>query len=204
MIILGLDIATTTGFAWYEPGSSLSSIKTGLIKAVGENAEEKAASLAQQMVKMLRETRPDFVAIEQPMRNVKTFTKEVDTLHGAESVETINPNALQLSALVGAAVAIVAAYRIEWETIPTATWRKSYFGSGFQPPRKPINDKFGRQKVDKKGRLMWKADWKTPAVERARAFRIDVKNADAAEAVGIAFAGAGLQTFKMMQAQRAA
>src|SRR5690606_26650897 len=77
MLILGLDIATTTGFAWYEPGSSLSSIKTSIINAVGENAEEKAASLAQQMVKMLRETRPDFVAIEQPMRNVKTFTKEV-------------------------------------------------------------------------------------------------------------------------------
>lgn len=34
-LILGLDIASVTGFAWYEPGSSLSSIKTGLIKATG-------------------------------------------------------------------------------------------------------------------------------------------------------------------------
>lgn len=50
MIICGLDIATVSGFALYEPGSSLSSIKTGLIKATGENAEEKAASLAVQLV----------------------------------------------------------------------------------------------------------------------------------------------------------
>jgi hypothetical protein len=43
MIILGLNIATVTGFSWYEPGSPLSSIK---IKTAGDNAEEKAASLA--------------------------------------------------------------------------------------------------------------------------------------------------------------
>ena len=34
MLILGLDIATTTDFALYEPGQPLSTIKTGLIKAV--------------------------------------------------------------------------------------------------------------------------------------------------------------------------
>jgi hypothetical protein len=41
----GLDIATVSGFAWYEPGSSPSSIKTGLIKAAGDNAEEKQPRL---------------------------------------------------------------------------------------------------------------------------------------------------------------
>lgn len=34
ILILGLDIATTTDFALYEPGQPLSTIKTGLIKAV--------------------------------------------------------------------------------------------------------------------------------------------------------------------------
>lgn len=193
-LILGLDIATVTGFAWYDDKASLSSIRTGLIKAVGDNAEEKAADLALSLLAILKAEKPDFVAIEQPMRNVKSFTKEVDTLNGPEEISTINPNALQLEGLVCAAIAIVAAYRIPWGTIPSATWRKSYFGSGFKPPMKQI--KQGKKQV-------WKKDWKRAAVDRAMSLRIDVKNADAAEAVGIAFAGAQTQGYKMLQARAA-
>ncbi|MFC3208117.1 hypothetical protein [Aquamicrobium soli] len=184
MLILGLDIATTTGFAWYEPGSSLSSIKTGLMKAEGENAEEKAASLAQQIVAMFKAGRPDFVAIEQPMRNVVSFKKKRQDFGGEVEEQTINPNALQLSSLAGAAVAIIAAYRIPWETIPSATWRKHFLGMG----RSPAFDR---------------AAWKRAAVDRCRAFKIAVKNSDAAEAVGIAMAGETCQRFKAMQARAA-
>lgn len=180
MLILGLDIATTTGFAWYEPGSRLSSIKTGLIKATGDNAEEKAASLAQQLVTMFKADRPDFVAIEQPMRNVVSFKKTKQTLTGPVDEQTINPNALQLEGLVCAAVAIIAAYRIPWETIPSATWRKHFLGMGRSPG-------FDR------------AAWKRAAVDRCRAFKIDVKNADAAEAVGIAMAGEACQRFRILR-----
>jgi len=192
MIILGLDVATTTGFAWYDTDAkSLSAIKTGLIKAEGDNAEQKAASLAQQLVRMFRDpvTRepslPDFVVIEQPMRNVKTFTKRRQDFGGEVEEQTINPNALQLEGLVCAVVAIVAAYRLPWETIPAATWRKAFLGMGRSPG-------------------MNRAGWKKAAVDRCRALRIDVRNSDAAEAVGIAFAGAGLQAFKMMERGRAA
>ena len=196
MLILGLDIATTTGFAWYEPGSSLSSIKTGLIKAEGENAEEKAASLAVQLRELFYETRtvdgraervllkPDFVAIEQPMRNVVSFKKTRETLAGPVDEQTVNPNALQLSSLSGAAVAIISAYRIPWETIPSATWRKHFLGMGRSPG-------FDR------------AAWKRAAVDRCRAFKIAVKNSDAAEAVGIAMAGEATQGFKMLMARAA-
>jgi Holliday junction resolvasome RuvABC endonuclease subunit len=184
MLILGLDIATTTGFAWYDDKASLSAIKTGLIKAEGENAEEKAASLACQIVPMLRQTKPDFVAIEQPMRNVVSFKKKRQDFGGEVEEQTINPNALQLSSLSGAAVAVVAAYRIPWETISSSTWRKVFLGMGRSPG-------FDR------------ATWKRAAVERCRALKIEVRNADAAEAVGIAFAGASTQTFKMMQARAA-
>lgn len=184
MLILGLDVATTTGFAWYEPGSSLASIKTGTIKAEGENAEQKAASLAQQIVAMFKAGRPDFVAIEQPMRNVKSFRKVRQDLAGAVEETTINPNALQLEGLVCAAVAIIAAYRIPWETIPAATWRKHFLGMGRNPG-------FDRPA------------WKRAAVERCRAFRIAVKNSDAAEAVGISIAGEATQTYRMMMARAA-
>ncbi|MER8827209.1 hypothetical protein NKH73_14065 [Mesorhizobium sp. M0938] len=184
-LILGLDIATVTGFAWYEPGSSLSSIKTGLIKAVGDNAEEKAASLATQMVAMFKLAgRPDFVAIEQPMRNIKSFRKTKTDLAGVIDEATINPNALQLEGLVCAAVAIIAAYRIPWECISSQTWRKHFLGMGRSPG-------FDR------------AMWKRAAVERCRVFKIDVKNADAAEAVGIAMAGEACQRFKMIGARAA-
>ncbi len=185
MLILGLDIATVTGFAWYDPAASMSSIRTGLIKAQGENAEEKAASLAVQLIALMKPGRPDFVAIEQPMRNVKSFRKTKTDLAGQVDDLTINPNALQLEGLVCAAVAIVAAYRIPWETIPSSTWRKAFLGAGRMPGRD-------------------RAGWKRAAVDRCRALKIDVKNADAAEAVGISFAGAGSQTFRMMQGRQAA
>lgn len=195
-MILGLDIATTTGFAWYEPGSSLASIKTGTFKSEGENAEEKAASLALQLRELFYQTeyvegraerrlvKPDFVAIEQPMRNVKSFRKTRQDLAGAVEEATINPNALQLEGLVCAAVAIVAAYRIPWVTISAATWRKHFLGMGRAP-------NFDRQA------------WKRAAVERCRVMRIAVKNADAAEAVGIAMAAEGTQEYRMLTREAA-
>jgi hypothetical protein len=194
-LILGLDIATTTGFAWYDDKASLSAIKTGLIKAEGDNAEEKAASLARLLIDQLHEwveetvdgvttkrrvrKHVDFVAIEQPMRNIKSFRKTKTDLAGEIGEATINPNALQLEGLVCAAVAIIAAYRLPWETIPSATWRKAFLGMGRSPG-------------------MDRAGWKKAAVDRCRALKIEVRNADAAEAVGIAFAGTGSQRFKML------
>jgi Holliday junction resolvasome RuvABC endonuclease subunit len=178
MLILGMDIATVSGIAWYEPGASLSSIKTGLIKAAGDNAEEKAASLAVQLVTLFKQGRPDFVAIETPMRNIVSFKKKRQDFGGEVEEQTINPNALQLSSLSGAAIAIIAAYRIPWECVASSTWRKVFLGMGRSPG-------FDR------------AMWKRAAVERCRVLRIEVKNADAAEAVGIAMAGEHTQTFKM-------
>ncbi len=211
MLILGLDIATTTGFAWYDDKASLSAIKTGLIKAVGANSEDKAASLALQLRELFYETvtidgrterrlfKPDFVAIERPLPNIMQFEKFSDDLvDGQVSTSTVNPNQMLLPTYIGAAVAIIAAYRIPFETIAPQTWHKAYYGSGFKPPKKFIKN----NRHPQGGK--WVNDWKTPAVERARALRIEVRNADAAEAVGIAFAGAASQTFKDMQARSAA
>ncbi|TIN80726.1 hypothetical protein [Mesorhizobium sp.] len=185
-LILGLDIATLTGFAWYEPGSSLSSIKTGLIKAVGENAEEKAESLGRQLRDMIKGNRPDFVAIEQPMRNVVSFKKTRQTLTGPVDEQTINPNALQLEGLVCAAVAIIGGgYGIPWETIPSSTWRSCFLGFG----RRPGFDR---------------AAWKKAAVDRCRLLKVDVRNSDAAEAVGIAFSAVNTQRYKMLLVGKAA
>lgn len=223
MLILGLDIATTTGFAWYDTNASLSVIKTGTIKAVGENAEEKAASLALQLRELFYETvmvdgrserrlfKPEFVAIERPLPNIMQFDKVSDDLvDGQVTSSTVNPNQMLLPTYIGAAVAIIAAYRIPFETIAPQSWHKAYYGSGFKPPKKMMKDKNGHPKRDRRGNIIYKNDWKTPAVERARELRIAVKTADAAEAIGIAFAGKSCDKFRkmehdrMMQARRTA
>ncbi|WP_025199089.1 hypothetical protein [Brucella sp. BO2] len=195
MLILGLDVATQTGFAWYDPSAPMSTIRTGIITATGKDAEEKSSSLAQQLFAMLKSERPDFVAIEQPLRNVKTFKKQVKTLYGFKTVETINTNALQLPSLVGAAVGIVSAYRIPWMTIPAATWRSRYFGKGFKPPIK-ITQKEGEDPQEEK-------QWKKAAVDRCQQLKIPVKRHDAAEAVGVAFAAAGSDEYKMLKMRAA-
>jgi len=64
-LILGLDIATTTGFAWYDTDASLSAVRPGSFKIGGECYEARAGEMGQRIIKMVKQTRPDFVVIEQ-------------------------------------------------------------------------------------------------------------------------------------------
>ena len=177
--ILGLDIATTTGLALYTVNEPLSTIETRTIKVQGSNSEQKAASLSVEFIRLFKEQRPDFVAIEEPLRNLVPFRKKIQSLIGETEQLTINPNALQLSSITGAAVAIISGFKIPWITIPSATWRKHFLGRGRE-----------------KG---WqRADWKRAAIERCRSLHIPVKNNDAAEAVGIALSGSVSQEFKQL------
>ncbi|GLS28418.1 hypothetical protein SAMN04488498_11514 [Mesorhizobium albiziae] len=79
---------------------------------------------------MFKAGRPDFVAIQQPMRNVVSFKKTRQTLTGPVDEQTINPNALQLEGVRGCGH---YRRRIPWETIPSATWRKHFLGMGRSP-----------------------------------------------------------------------
>lgn len=200
MIILGLDIATTTGFAWYEPTSPLSTVVTGLFEienAKKLKAEEKAAAFSRLLIAEMHEyetidgarrriRKPlDFVAIEAPMRNIQTYTKTGEDMAGEVQETTVNPNQMQLIGLICAATAILDAYRIPWMTIPSSTWRKQFLGFGRRPG-------FASK------------DWKKAAVERCQMLKIPVKRHDAAEAVGVAFAASGMQEFKMLSVRVAA
>lgn len=78
-LILGLDVATTTGFALYTVGETLSTIQTGVInsKAMkGEKVEKKIVYLGYQLERLYDTHRPDFVAIEEPLRNVVSYSKK--------------------------------------------------------------------------------------------------------------------------------
>jgi hypothetical protein len=170
-MIAGLDIATSAGWALIEPRERPSSWRCGIWKAEGDNGEEKAGHLAMQIIPFMKMHKPGFVAIEMPQRNVQTFGKKRQDMAGEAKEMTINPNALQLSALAGAAVAILDAYRIPWGLIASATWRSAYFGKGVKPQT-------GK-------------DWKDLAIDHARMQRVELPSTkaaqrDAAEALGVA------------------
>lgn len=186
MMILGLDIASKTGWALYDPKAPISAIRSGSFTVSGNTPEEKAASLAGHLIKLFKFNGvPQFAVIEQPIRTAP-LAKKTQNLMGLKVAASVAPaglNAVILSnQLVGGAVALIRGYGIAWEMVSSSTWRKGAFGFG----RKPGMDRAG---------------WKRLAKERCQQLKIDVSNADEAEAVFIAMAGPNCQRFKMLQAK---
>lgn len=172
MLILGGDVATSTGMCWLDSARPPSEWRCLAVESEGSNSEEKAGDIAVFLYGEILARRPDFAAIEMPQRSVTQFGRKVrDPETGEERTQsTINPNALQLSGLAGAVVAVLDICRIPWGLIAPATWRSAYYGKGFKPTD---------------------GDWKALAIDRARLQRIPLPatvkaQRDAAEAVGIA------------------
>lgn len=189
MLILGLDGAQNTGWALYDTASNLSAIRAGVIKSVGEDYEHKAASLGLSLVRLIKADRPDFIVIEMPIRSQPARQTRRVKFMGEEQVEEVSGSGLNAvissNQMVGALSAIIGAYQIPFETIAPVTWRKQFLG-------------FGTHKG-------WqRKDWKKAVRDRCSQLKITVTNDDMADAVGVAFAGASTQTFKMMQQRRAA
>jgi len=183
MLILGLDVATRTGECWMDRSQQPSSWRCRAAISEGENAEEKAGDLAAYFNKEFWERKPDFAAIEMPLRSVVRFEKKPkkqradlatgsgDSVSGSPE-STINPNALMLSSLAGAVVAALEINRIPWGLVAPATWRKAYYGKGWKPAD---------------------GNWKKAAIAQANIQGIILPDSveaqrDAAEAVGIAIA----------------
>lgn len=189
MLILGLDGAQNTGWALYDVNASLSAVKAGVIKATGDDYEHKAASLGLGLVRLIKADRPDFIVIEMPIRSQPARQVRKIKFMGEDHVEEATGSGLNAvissNQMVGALSAIIGAYQIPFETIAPVTWRKQFLGFGTRP---------GWQRKD----------WKKAVRERCAQMRITVTNDDMADAVGIAFAGASLQTFRMMKARAAA
>ncbi|KQT52195.1 MULTISPECIES: hypothetical protein [unclassified Aureimonas] len=184
-LILGLDAASTTGFAYYDDTRSISAMEVGVLRAKGDGFEDRASFLGRELVVMLRKRRPDFVAIEQPLRMLpggkrkEKFMGEEVEVSGAGG----GTNALILSNQIVSAFCTAARIKdIPFVLIASATWRTQFLGFG----RKPGFDR--------------KA-WKKAARERCAALKISVTNDDMAEACGVAFAATATDAFKMMKHQ---
>jgi len=163
MIILGLDVATTTGWA-YSSGRNGSDIVFGSFKGVGQDQFHIAASLQDHLHKVIQQKeKPDLCIMEQPL--------------GAAP----NPTVLaKLNLYYGSLNAVCRGYGIKCLPVADSTWRNTMYG-------------FGR----KKG---WSTvDWKKHAKFHCESvLKVDVRNADEAEAVIISQYGFYTQAYKKM------
>ncbi|TQX92352.1 hypothetical protein EQW76_00680 [Rhizobium sp. rho-13.1] len=141
MVILALDLATNSGwavrFSWRDP----SAIICGTFN-VGENDagedvswETKYALTGNQVYRLIMEHKPDFVVIEEAEHRVAQFSKKKkNPMTGqVEETNTINPAALQLTGISGAAIAICMMLGIPCGTIPSRSWHSKYHGKGVKP-----------------------------------------------------------------------
>lgn len=165
MRILSLDISKTAGFACYDSDRHISAIKCDVLEFPEKATIEYCADQMGNKVKtLIREFKPDFVVVETALKMSPSGT-----------------TATVVSCMLhGAVLATVGNFGIPWGTISAATWRKMFFGSGFQPPQK-----FNKAKNKNEN------DWKAAAVAQCELEGIKLPsrktvNHNAAEAAAIA------------------
>ena len=112
-LILGLDIATKTGWA-YSKGRSAQHIESGTFRCQGGDVFEKSDNLEAFLHQLIREKGvPDYCVIEKPMRAGP------------------NPSTLADQGIMfGAAKAVIGGYQRRREYIVPSVWRKRMYGFG--------------------------------------------------------------------------
>jgi hypothetical protein len=143
IVILGLDLATNSGYAVRFSWRHTSAIECGVFNVAENNSgeevswETKYALAAKQIHNLIVKYKPDFVAIEEAEHRVTQFSKKKhNPITGAfEEINTINPNALQLTGISGAAIGICMREGIACGTIPSRSWHAK-FHKGEKPRAK--------------------------------------------------------------------
>ncbi|NTF54887.1 hypothetical protein G6L12_08265 [Agrobacterium rhizogenes] len=194
MIVMGLDLATRSGWAVRDSTRHRSSIICGTFSVAENNDgkklewEAKYPIAANEFYRLVKEYKPDFVAIERPEHGVRQFKKKgkPDLTGKEEMISTINPAALQLTGIFGAVSAVCQIRGIAFGTIAAVSWRPVYFGKGVKPPE-------GK-------------DWKDLAIQYAQREQISLPSTkaeqkDAAEAIGVCtcWAQCAIPEIKWMQ-----
>lgn len=186
MIVMGLDLSSNSGWAVRDSAKHRSAIEAGVIAVGDYDWEEKYAIFSIRFLPLVRQYKPDFVAIERPEHGVRQFAQKGkrDLAGEAQGAMTINPAALQLTGIAGAAIAICSLMNIPYGTIAANAWRPVYFGKGFKPDVEQIQDrKTGKMKQGK-------PDWKQAAINACEREGIKLPSTkkdqkDAAEAVAV-------------------
>ena len=167
MKILGLDVAASTGVAYWDTRNSRSSIITATLRTPGTKvtAEQRAYNFEDQLTEFFRSPpmiiNPDFVIIEQRPLNVYKGTH-------------VNA-ALNTNLYVGAFIGIMAAMALPYQMVPVQTWRAAQYGAA-------------QKGLDAKGK-------KALAKDLAEIEGIQCKNNDEAEAAQLVQWGAKSSIF---------
>lgn len=141
IVILGLDLATNSGWAVRYSWRSAAAIKCGTFN-VKENdsketvsSETKYALVANQVHRLITDHKPDFVVIEEAEHRVTQFskTKKNAVTGDVETSNTINPNALQLTGISGAAIGACMITGTPCGTMPARSWHSKFHGKGVRP-----------------------------------------------------------------------
>jgi len=118
-VILALDIATTTGWAF---GSLGQKPFHGVIRTQG-GIGEKLASFSNILEELIRSYDPDLIVIEQPLHSIPR----------AGSSKSLR----LLLGLCAMAECVGHWHNIPVREVPMATWRKHFIGAGRAPKGEP-------------------------------------------------------------------
>lgn len=187
-VLLGLDIASTTGWSTYQPLGlgKPPRIRCGSWKCAGDDFDTKAEALSDHLYRFLRDQRREgtifaYAAIEEPLRLIPGGRgRKAGGLFASapDGQAASNPHTLLvLHALAGSACAILRQFHIPKRIVAPATWRKSFIGVTRAPPT-----------VARKDGSKWlKAQVREAADLLGSRYGFDVRNNDASDAVGIVF-----------------
>lgn len=190
-VLLGLDPATTTGWASYESlGRDRDPrVRCGHFTAKGDNEAAVFADFARQMQALLNEVRPRRVAVEMRLPSFAGGGVEDDPralTHGRVRPRQIRNenNVKRQDGIRGVLLALLGFRRpslglpngIPYEEVHLREWRESFFGKGHKPPATVAREKRSQ---------WWKAEARMKAELLGQKWGFSVPNNDAAEACGI-------------------
>lgn len=177
--IMGFDPSKCSGWSIFSPekrrrDNNCAHVVCGVLEMPPKSDHYFTGDQIAQQVQDLfvKHGKPDFVVLEQ---------------QAMASIGNSNADGMLYPWIASIAiVSVVANWGVPYGTLPSGTWRKAIFGTGFEPPKKPVMHA-GKPVLDKRGNPKFKYDWKKPAIEECERMGIQLPRLkahadDAAEA----------------------
>jgi hypothetical protein len=166
MILIGMDIASMSGYSIYDTQRSKSEIRVGNIECENADTTWGRSLMGKRIVKFCERIRKQYGADPSLFVIEAKLQRPVD---GAAAGGWGNVT----SELHGAICSHLTTMNIAWATIASQTWRKTVFGEGYKPPLIQKKDRDGNLKVLKDGKPDYHArDWKAKAIEECERLKI--------------------------------
>ncbi len=176
-LILGLDLASISGWALWDTAQRRSSIECDVFEFPDKaSVEFRAAQIGLKLTTLIRNAREqygrpiDMAVAEEAMKL---------SLKGTQST-------IVSCMLHGAVYGTLANHGIMWGTMSVQTWRSQFYGRGNKPPQKMI-----KKKIKGVDQMVPADDWKQAAINACEEMGVALpstkaKAHNAAESVAIA------------------